>query len=244
MGVTARGGSSPLGRIEGARDRRGPRGTLLEGPRGLAGLATMRGALRTRTSGTHWDMSRPTVAMIGVYGASLETFLAALRRADVTVLLDVRQRRGVRGREYAWANSLRLQAALAAASIDYRHHVELAPTTELREAAVPRGRTARRGQAQSQRARARVSPSLRPGDPRSRRHGRLRGRASAHGHRRVAVRRARRTRLSSVADRRAAGSRPRCAHRRASALRPRGDSPREHLRPPERTVGETRCASA
>ena len=71
--------------------------------------------------------------MIGVYGASLETFLAALRRADVTVLLDVRQRRGVRGREYAWANSLRLQAALAAASIDYRHHVELAPTTELRE---------------------------------------------------------------------------------------------------------------
>lgn len=47
-------------------------------------------------------------------------------------MLDVRQRRGVRGREYAWANSLRLQAALADASIDYRHHRELAPTTELR----------------------------------------------------------------------------------------------------------------
>lgn|SRR6185437_14532388 len=77
-------------------------------------------------------MPGPTVATIGVYGASLETFLAALAGADVTLLLDVRQRRGVRGREYAWANSLRLQAALAEASIDYRHHVELAPTTELR----------------------------------------------------------------------------------------------------------------
>jgi uncharacterized protein (DUF488 family) len=47
-------------------------------------------------------------------------------------VLDVRQRRGVRGREYAWANSKRLQAALAEAGIAYRHHKELAPTTELR----------------------------------------------------------------------------------------------------------------
>jgi uncharacterized protein (DUF488 family) len=47
-------------------------------------------------------------------------------------LLDVRQRRGVRGSEYAWANSKRLQTALAEAGIEYRHHPELAPTTELR----------------------------------------------------------------------------------------------------------------
>jgi uncharacterized protein (DUF488 family) len=77
-------------------------------------------------------MAKLTVATIGVYGASLETFLAALAEADVGLVLDVRQRRGVRGREYAWANSLRLQAALADASIGYRHHRELAPTTELR----------------------------------------------------------------------------------------------------------------
>jgi uncharacterized protein (DUF488 family) len=77
-------------------------------------------------------MAEFTVATIGVYGASLETFLAALADADVGLVLDVRQRRGVRGREYAWANSLRLQAALADASIGYRHHRELAPTTELR----------------------------------------------------------------------------------------------------------------
>ena len=73
------------------------------------------------------------VATIGVYGFTLETFLAELRGARVAQLLDVRQRRGVRGPEYAWANAKRLQAALADAGVDYRHHVELAPTTELRE---------------------------------------------------------------------------------------------------------------
>jgi uncharacterized protein (DUF488 family) len=50
----------------------------------------------------------------------------------VRLLLDVRQRRGVRGPEYAWANSKRLQAALTEAGIEYRHLPELAPTTELR----------------------------------------------------------------------------------------------------------------
>jgi uncharacterized protein (DUF488 family) len=74
-----------------------------------------------------------TVLTIGVYGFSAETFLAELRRAKVPRLLDVRQRRGVRGAEYAWANSRRLQAALADAGIAYEHCPELAPTTELRE---------------------------------------------------------------------------------------------------------------
>jgi uncharacterized protein (DUF488 family) len=75
----------------------------------------------------------PAIATIGVYGFDADGFLSALRRADVGLLLDVRQRRGVRGREYAWANSKRLQAALADASIAYEHHAELAPTTELRQ---------------------------------------------------------------------------------------------------------------
>jgi uncharacterized protein (DUF488 family) len=75
----------------------------------------------------------PAIATIGVYGTSADGFLAALREADVGLLLDVRQRRGVRGRQYAWANSLRLQAALARAGIAYSHRLDLAPTTELRE---------------------------------------------------------------------------------------------------------------
>ena len=69
---------------------------------------------------------------IGVYGFTAERFLETLRDAGVRLLLDVRQRRGVRGPEYAWANSKRLQAALAEAGIAYRHQPELAPTTELR----------------------------------------------------------------------------------------------------------------
>jgi uncharacterized protein (DUF488 family) len=73
-----------------------------------------------------------TVATIGVYGFDRATFVAALEDAGVGLLLDVRQRRGVRGSEYAWANSARLQAALAGAGIEYRHYKELAPTTELR----------------------------------------------------------------------------------------------------------------
>ena len=73
------------------------------------------------------------LATIGVYGFTLDTFLAALAGADVQLLLDVRQRRGVRGPEYAWANAKRLQAALDEAGISYRHYPELAPTTEMRQ---------------------------------------------------------------------------------------------------------------
>lgn len=74
-----------------------------------------------------------TVVTIGVYGFTAQTFLERLREAGVGVLVDVRQRRGVRGSEYAWANSTRLQAALAEADVGYRHRKELAPTSELRQ---------------------------------------------------------------------------------------------------------------
>jgi hypothetical protein len=73
-----------------------------------------------------------TLATIGVYGWTLDESLAALHEADIALVLDVRRRRGVRGREYSRANARRLQASLAEAGIDYSHHKELAPTTELR----------------------------------------------------------------------------------------------------------------
>jgi uncharacterized protein (DUF488 family) len=75
----------------------------------------------------------PAIATIGVYGWTLDAWLAALRAAGVRLVLDVRQRRGVRGSEYAWANAQRLQAVLADAGIAYDHRQELAPTTELRQ---------------------------------------------------------------------------------------------------------------
>lgn len=74
------------------------------------------------------------IATIGVYGFDRDSFLATLGDAEVNLVLDVRQRRGVRGSEYAWANARRLQDALAGAAIGYEHLPELAPTTELREA--------------------------------------------------------------------------------------------------------------
>jgi uncharacterized protein (DUF488 family) len=76
----------------------------------------------------------PAIATIGVYGFDRDSFLAALAGAGVDLVLDVRQRRGVRGSEYAWANAQRLQSALAEAGVEYTHLKELAPTTELREA--------------------------------------------------------------------------------------------------------------
>jgi uncharacterized protein (DUF488 family) len=76
----------------------------------------------------------PTIATIGVYGFDRESFLATLAAAGVELILDVRQRRGVRGSEYAWANAKRLEAALAEAGIGYSHVSELAPTTSMREA--------------------------------------------------------------------------------------------------------------
>lgn len=73
------------------------------------------------------------IVTVGVYGFDTDSFLLRLREAEVSLLLDVRQRRGVRGSEYAWANSLRLQRALAAVDVGYRHVRGLTPTTELRQ---------------------------------------------------------------------------------------------------------------
>jgi uncharacterized protein (DUF488 family) len=76
----------------------------------------------------------PSIATIGVYGFDSSSFLDALKSAGVGVLVDVRQRRGVRGSQYAWANSQRLQASLSEAGFDYLHMKELAPSTEMRRA--------------------------------------------------------------------------------------------------------------
>ncbi len=74
------------------------------------------------------------IATIGVYDFNRDSFLGALTEAGIELVLDVRQRRGVRGSEYAWANSRRLQDSLKEVGIGYSHLKELAPTTELRQA--------------------------------------------------------------------------------------------------------------
>jgi uncharacterized protein (DUF488 family) len=74
----------------------------------------------------------PRIATIGVYEFDSSSFVAALDEAGVTKVFDIRQRRGVRGARYAWANAQRLQRLLAEARIGYEYHPELAPDTELR----------------------------------------------------------------------------------------------------------------
>jgi uncharacterized protein (DUF488 family) len=75
----------------------------------------------------------PRIATIGVYGFDGPGFIEALDDAGITLVVDVRQRRGVRGTQYAWANAQRLQRRLADHHIAYIRHAELAPTTDLRE---------------------------------------------------------------------------------------------------------------
>jgi len=75
----------------------------------------------------------PRIATIGVYEFDAASFVAALDEAGVTKVFDIRQRRGVRGARYAWANAQRLQKLLADARVGYEYHPELAPDTEMRQ---------------------------------------------------------------------------------------------------------------
>ena len=72
------------------------------------------------------------IVTIGVYGFSEDAFFETLRTSGVDTFCDIRWRRGVRGREYAFANSGRLQKRLAELGIRYLHFRELAPSPELR----------------------------------------------------------------------------------------------------------------
>jgi uncharacterized protein (DUF488 family) len=66
------------------------------------------------------------IVTIGVYGFEAETFRAAVARSGIDLFVDTRRRRGVRGSQYAFANSQRLQALLAGLGIPYVHRIDLA----------------------------------------------------------------------------------------------------------------------
>jgi uncharacterized protein (DUF488 family) len=89
----------------------------------------------------------PKIVTLGVYGATEAGFFGALQAAGVDTFCDIRLRRGVRGSQYAFVNSQRLQARLAELNIRYLHLKELAPSLALRErqhAADKAERTAKR----------------------------------------------------------------------------------------------------
>ena len=80
------------------------------------------------------------IATIGVYGFSASTFVGGCWRRTSRLVLDVRQRRGVRGPQYAWANRGALQDALAEAELGYRHHARARSDDRAAPAPVRRGR--------------------------------------------------------------------------------------------------------
>ncbi len=69
---------------------------------------------------------------VGVYGFSEEAFFQALQDAKIDAFCDIRWRRGVRGAQYAFANSQRLQNRLAELGIHYLHRRDLAPSPAVR----------------------------------------------------------------------------------------------------------------
>jgi uncharacterized protein (DUF488 family) len=71
---------------------------------------------------------------IGVYSSDEAAFFGALQKAGVDTFCDIRWRRGLRGSEYAFANSKRLQMRLSEIGIRYLHFRDLAPSPALRNA--------------------------------------------------------------------------------------------------------------
>lgn len=70
---------------------------------------------------------------IGAYGFTEESFFRTLQIFKVDTFCDIRQRRGIRGATYAFANSRRLQEQLSQLGIRYFHFQDLAPTKAIRE---------------------------------------------------------------------------------------------------------------
>lgn len=71
---------------------------------------------------------------MGVHGTTEESFFDTLTQNKVDTFIDVRQRRGLRGRKYRYANSRYLMSKLDDMGISYIHNKSLAPTTAIRQA--------------------------------------------------------------------------------------------------------------
>lgn len=70
---------------------------------------------------------------IGVFNSTESEFFKKLADNKIDTFCDIRQRRSVRGAEYKFVNSVRLQKRLAELGIQYEYIFDLAPTTAIRE---------------------------------------------------------------------------------------------------------------
>lgn len=74
----------------------------------------------------------PKIVTIGAYGFDKPPSSTRCNKpAKVDTFCDIRLRRGVRGAQYAFANSQRLQARLTNLNIRYLYRQDLAPTKEI-----------------------------------------------------------------------------------------------------------------
>lgn len=69
---------------------------------------------------------------IGGYGHTENSFITALQSNSVDLFVDIRQRRGMRGRTYAFLNAKKLEENLKKIGISYLHFKDLAPSNEVR----------------------------------------------------------------------------------------------------------------
>lgn len=97
-----------------------------------------------------------SLVTIGVYGYDEAGFFDALVEAQVDTFCDIRARRGVRGKQYAFVNSIRLQNKLRELNIQYRYIKSLAPTQETRDIQKTQDKVAR----VLKRSRTQLSPSF------------------------------------------------------------------------------------
>jgi uncharacterized protein (DUF488 family) len=77
-------------------------------------------------------MKLQSIYTIGVYGVSEKEFFQKLIDNKIDTFCDIRRRRAVRGSQYAFVNSKRLQDKLEELSINYIHELGLAPTEDVR----------------------------------------------------------------------------------------------------------------
>lgn len=82
------------------------------------------------------------VFTIGAYGWTEVDFVQAVRDANPDIFADVRRRRGLRGHDYAWANSNHLQTLIADLRVPYVHRPDVAPSDATRRLEVKDAATA------------------------------------------------------------------------------------------------------
>ena len=77
-------------------------------------------------------MNAIKVFTIGVYGFAELEFFQALKEHHINVFIDIRLRRGMRGKKYAFVNSVYLQDTLEHLEMRYVYAKNLAPSPNIR----------------------------------------------------------------------------------------------------------------